>query len=192
MRAELELAVRLREWPEAFCRAASPTFVVGGVDGQLSGAPETDGQDVVCRRNAPCGASGEQLHAIVARTELEVGRRIGFSDLVAFTDEERMAFLQIIQPEVEQRFENALAAVRSFDPPADHAADHALVVGFYEDILDVARRITAAAEDGDHRRFQALARESLQPGTTLKQGLSEQGCAILGGFTFFTDSRGCR
>ena len=192
MRAELELAARLPEWPEAFCRAAIPTSMPGGVDAELAGAPDAGGPDVVCRRDVPGGAYGEQLHAVVLRTELEVGRRIGLSGLVAFTDEERMAFLRVIQPEVQERFEEALAAVRSLDPPADRAADHALVVGFYEDILHVARRITAAAEDGDHRRFQALARDSFEPGTTLRQELSEQGCAILDGFTFFTDSRGCR
>ena len=188
MRSELALAGQLPEWPEQFCRAAIPKSHPVDANSDVGGGP-----DVACRRGAsiPGGAYGEQLYRVVLRTEIEVGHRIGLSDLPAFTAEERMAYLRVIQPEVEARLDEALQAVRVLDPPPHLAADHARVIGFYEDILSVARCITLAAAEGDDRRVLALARESLRPGNALRQQLSADSCAILDGFGFFSGSRGC-
>lgn len=91
---------------------------------------------------------------------------------------------------MEQLLGRALETVRGLQPPEELEADHDAVVGFYEGILQAARRITAAAERGDRDELESSYEASLEPGAMLKQQLSEQGGSIIGMFHFFSGDEG--
>lgn len=177
MRVEVELSERLPDWSEEFCRAAVPM-----VDDGFEGGP-----DAVCLRgdSIPGGEYGRALYDTVLRTQLTVGRRIGFVGLPAFSEDQERRYLTVVQPEVEELFEQALETIRTLAPPEELQDDHALIVGFYEDILATAQEITAAAEQGDSDRLPSLYQESQEPGTMLKQELSAEAQPIVEMFHFF-------
>lgn len=181
MRIEADLAARIPGWSAEFCRAAIPMVEPGGFEG---------GPEVVCRRGEaiPGGPYAEDLYGILLEAQLEIGRRIGLSGLPAFDPAEEIAYLGVIQPEVEALFDRALESVRGLSPPDDLRADHDLVVRFLEDMRAAAGRITEAAEAGDRELLEARYRESLEPGRALRQGLSERGRAIVEGLHLFTDA----
>lgn len=180
MRTEVDLAERLPGWSEEFCRAAFPANF------------EDEGADALCLRGDSIagGEYGQALYETVLRAQLEVGRRIGLSGLPAFSDEQELEYLGIIQPEVEQVLGRALETVRGLQPSEELRADHDAVVRFYEGILQSARRITAAAERGDRDELESSYEASLEPGAMLKQQLSEQGGSIIGMFHFFSEDEG--
>lgn len=128
MRSELALAGHLTEAPEGLLPRRDPPCRAGRRGGRGDG--RWTGRGLPPRQGHPGGDYAEELYQMVLRTELQVGRRIGLSRLPAFTDEERLAYLALVQPEVERQFEHALETVRELDPRAGLEADHERGVRF--------------------------------------------------------------
>ncbi len=92
----------------------------------------------------PGGEYGRRVHAIFLDFSIEFGPRVT-GVLQSMPPRDLYAFLGEIQPDVERLIGETRAAMRELTPPEDLRADHARVVRFLDEILEVAEAITAAA-----------------------------------------------
>lgn len=160
VRARLAIGERLPAWSEPFCRTAARDF-----HGEREG---------VCLRGAsiPHGEYGRELYGAWLRVRTTIDPRISTGALQLFEDEELFRYLGAVQPDVERILAEVRDEVAALEPPGELREDHAAVVAYFEELLDVARRITLAAEDGEGQRLRALFGESAEPQRRLMASLS--------------------
>ena len=80
--------------------------------------------------------------------------------LPALSSEELLASLVVLQAEIESVIQNTGSSIRELQPPPEFAADHEVVLTFFDQILEVARDITMAAAEGDTQSLNPLFRQS--------------------------------
>ena len=101
----------------------------------------------------------------------EFGPRVtGF--LPALSSEELLASLVVLQAEIESVIQNTGSSIRELQPPPEFAADHEVVLTFFDQILEVARDITMAAAEGDTQSLNPLFRQSGEVFCTAELALS--------------------
>ena len=147
---------------------------------RLTVAEQAQVAEVVCRdpETLPGGAYGRDLYAGLLRIRTEVFPRIETFP-PAFTEAEMLAFLALIQPDVEQVFAEVAAEVEALDPPARFEADHAAVLVYLTGMGQVAAEITAAAAAGDADALEPLFLRSAEPGRLLDREVSPDGQELL-------------
>lgn len=137
--------------------------------------------EALCRPgdDLPGREYGERLRSAAQVMPVQIGPRISGLQ-VAFTDEERLAYLDAIQPDVERLFAQTISDIESLDPPDELRADHEAVLTFFRDLLAVAEEITAATAAGDIDRLSELFTESERPAQQLESSVSDDGRRIVG------------
>lgn len=155
-------------WSEPFCRAMVQQF--GG------------GDEAVCPRgeSIPGGEYGQALHRALLRGPTEIGPLTGVPR--ALSDRETFAYLAEVQPDVERIFAEMREQVEPLDPPSEREADRELILEYLDEILDVARKITAAAEDRDTVTLEQMFAASNQPFEHVDAELSDAARPIIGEF----------
>ena len=108
----------------------------------------------------------------------EVFPRIAFFP-PGFTDAETLAFLAVIQPDVERVLGETLTVVGSLDPPPELHGDHDALIGYLVAMTDIAADITAAAVAGDIEALDPLFARSAEPGNELQQRVSPAGGELM-------------
>lgn len=159
VRSQLAIGERLPAWSESFCRATAGDF---------------HGDGVVCLRGAsiPHGEYGQELYGVWLRARTEIDPRIATGALELFQDDDLFRYLGAIQPDVERILAEIHQEVAALEPPNELRGDHEAVLVYFEELLDVARRITRAAEAGDREQLRSLFSESAEPQQKLLSSLS--------------------
>jgi hypothetical protein len=96
----------------------------------------------------PGGPYGVQLEDAFRRYAADFSPRVG-SFRTAYTAEERIDVILEVNSDIIRSIEQARDEIADIEPPEEFAQDHARLVQYLNDILEVARAITQAAEDGD-------------------------------------------
>lgn len=136
------------------CEAVSPGLEEGGLD--------TAWKDLCVAVDEVGESEWAQGTARNARRFfIEVAPRIGGLE-PSFTDKDTIEYLTLIQPEVERILGELADAQSALEPPEARAEDHEQLVQFFVDFAGLARRISAAAEEGDRATLDELFAESGQ------------------------------
>lgn len=157
-----------RAWLEALGRAA----------GAMADALEVG--EVGCRDPAtlPGGAYGRDLYEAGLHVTTEVFPRIGAFP-PSLTEAETLAFLAVIQPEVDRVFAEVHAEVEELEPPASLRDDHDAALGYLTQMASIAADITAATTGGDAAALDEPFARSAEPGRQLERRLSSEGKELL-------------
>ncbi len=100
----------------------------------------------------PGGPYGLQLEDAVRRYAAEFLPRVG-SFRTAYTAEERVDVILEVNSDIIRSIEQARDEIPDIEAPEEFAQDHARLVQYLNDILEVARAITLGAEDGDDEQI---------------------------------------
>lgn len=147
---------------------------------QLAVASDPAAAGVLCRdrQTLPGGTYGRELYEALLAVRTEVFPRIAFFP-PGFTDAETLAFLAVIQPDVERVLGETLTVVGSLDPPPELHGDHDALIGYLVAMTDIAADITAAAVAGDIEALDPLFARSAEPGNELQQRVSPAGGELM-------------
>jgi hypothetical protein len=171
MHSTVDLARRVAAWSEPFCRV---------VVGRAAGGPS-----VLCvpDESVPGEEYGARVHGLLKRFSLELRPRVsGFP--ADFAAEELFAYLTTVQPEVEDLIERTRNEMLGLDPPEELRPDHEVLLRYFEDTLDVAVRITRAAQEGNLPALQVLFGESSHTLERTQQQLSDEARPIVAVYFF--------
>lgn len=153
------------------CEAVSPDFEEGGRD--------TAWKDLCVAVDEVGESEWAQGTARNARRFfIEVAPRIGGLE-PSFTDKDTIEYLALIQPEVERILGELADAQSALEPPEARADDHQQLVQFFVDFASLARRISAAAEEGDRATLDELFAESGQTLDAARASLSAEAREII-------------
>ena len=120
----------------------------------------------------PGRAYGQEVHAALAAFQAEFSPRVG-STFPALNEAEQLRLLASIQAQVEAAVQATRGQLAALTPPEEFQADHNVLLRFLDEIGEVARLITAAAEEGDVAALPALYRQSGVVLTTAQCALSD-------------------
>ncbi len=134
-----------------------------------------------CQVHGDPGTYERQLSDLFRGFAAGFGPRVGGVPL-AGTDDEVVAYLEVIQPEVTELLGTTRADLAELQPPVDLADDHRLLLGYLASTEVIARQITRAAQAGDAERLRELFAKSGEPFQQTGQDLSERGQEIVGFF----------
>ena len=117
--------------------------------------------DWVCQggESLPGGEYGANVHDQMKRF------RISFSPLAAsvgppVAGEEEYKLLAVIQPEIEDTLARTRASLAELEPPDRFREDHARLLQYFDETLDVAKAITAASRAKDRMTLLAQYKRS--------------------------------
>ena len=137
---------------ERFENEMSPTFC------KAIAPPDAPSDDVAAdcdgSESLPGGEYGAKVHAIMKQYRAEFGPRVS-SFPPMMTPKELFAALLALNREIETVIGEALQALEELEPPAEFRTDHARLLQYFEENLNLARAITRAAEEQDDEKLRS-------------------------------------
>lgn len=130
------------------------------VSPQFCDAVNPDRNGASCQSfDLPGGSYGVQLEDALRRYAADFLPRVG-SFRSAYTSEELFAAILDVNPGIIRSIEEGRDEIAGIEPPDEFAQDHARLVQYLEENLELARSISESAQEGDDERLREQFEDS--------------------------------